>query len=197
MRSPGLVRAVSTILGPDLLVWETQIFAKPARSEAYISWHQDLTYFGLDSGDEELTAWVALSPSTPESGCMRVMPGSHRQEIVEHRETISKDNLLSRGQEVVVDVDEAMAVDLVLQPGEMSLHHGKIFHASRPNLSDEARIGFAVRCIPTRARPLQGRQYATRLSGKDDYGHFDLLAPAEDDCPSDEKIVEIVQKLNL
>jgi len=195
MYTPALVDAVSALLGPDLLVWETRIFAKPAHSSSYISWHQDLTYWGLDLEYEEVTAWVALSPSTPESGCMRVLPGSHKQDIVGHVETDSSDNLLSRGQELAVTVDESEAVDLMLQPGEISLHHGKIFHSSRPNRSGDARIGFAVRCLPTQARPVEGRQFATLLSGEDTYNNFDLIESARNNQPSDSEVSALARKL--
>ena len=90
-----------------------------------MSWHQDLTYRGMGETDHEVTAWVALSPATEASGCMRFVPGSHRQSIVEHTDTFAGDNLLSRGQEIAVEVDENDAVAAVLRPGQMSLHHGR------------------------------------------------------------------------
>ena len=67
---------------------------------------------------EETTGWVALSPSTVASGCMRFVPGSHRRRIVPHVDTFAADNLLSRGQEIAVDVDEEDGVAVELQPGQ-------------------------------------------------------------------------------
>src|SRR5712691_10644265 len=81
---------------------------------------------------------------------MRMVPGTHREQVA-HRDTFAPDNLLSRGQEVMVDVDEAKAVDIVLHPGEMSLHHVRMFHGSPPNRSDDRRIGYAIRYISRRA----------------------------------------------
>ena len=75
---------------------------------------------------------------------MRVIPGSHDQGGLTHRDTFAADNLLTRGQEIAVSVDAARAVDLVLQPGEMSLHHVGIVHGSDPNTSAIPRIGFAI-----------------------------------------------------
>src|SRR4051812_34095954 len=120
----GILDPVEDVLGPNLLCWTTNFFIKEARDPAFVSWHQDSTYWGLSSPDV-VTAWVALSPSTIESGAMRVLPGTHAGQIA-HRDTFKEGNLLTRGQEVMVDVDGKDAVDLVLEPGEMSLHHVRI-----------------------------------------------------------------------
>ena len=173
-RSPAVTDPVAAILGEDLLVMTASFFIKEPRTTAYVSWHQDLHYWGLE-GDDEVTAWVALSPATPESGCMRFVPGSHR-DIVEHRDTFHKDNLLTRGQEIAVEVDEADAIDVVLRAGEMSLHHGRVFHASNRNGSDDRRIGLAIRYIPTRMKQMAGASLcATLVRGEDRYGHFHLV----------------------
>lgn len=167
---------VAEILGPDLLVLECSFFIKEARSTSFVSWHQDLHYWGLE-GDDEVTAWLALSPATRASGCMKFVPGSHRQ-IAEHRDTFADDNLLTRGQEIAVKVDEKDAVAAELAPGEMSLHHGRLFHASEPNGSDDRRIGLAIRYIPTRMKQaVGGRMCATLVRGEDRHGHFDLIDP--------------------
>jgi ectoine hydroxylase-related dioxygenase (phytanoyl-CoA dioxygenase family) len=184
-RTPAVTDPVAAILGEDLLVFSSSFFIKEPNTTAYVSWHQDLHYWGLE-GDDEVTAWVALSPATPRSGCMRFVAGSHR-EIVEHHDTFHTDNLLTRGQEIAVEVDEADAVDVVLAPGEMSLHHGRVFHASSRNASDDRRIGLAIRYIPTRMRPMRGAsQAAVLVRGEDRHGHFrlveggsGLLAPAD------------------
>jgi non-haem Fe2+, alpha-ketoglutarate-dependent halogenase len=173
-RSPAVTDPVAAILGEDLLVMSASFFIKEPRTTAYVSWHQDLHYWGLE-GDDEVTAWVALSPATRESGCMRFVAGSHR-EIVDHRDTFHQDNLLTRGQEIAVEVDEADAADVVLRPGEMSLHHGRVFHASEPNRSDDRRIGLAIRYIPTRMSQMAGASLgATLVRGEDRYGHFHLV----------------------
>lgn len=170
-RLPAVTDAVAALLGPDLLALDAPFFIKEPHTDAYVSWHQDLHYWGLES-DEEVTAWIALSAATPASGCMRFVAGSHRTRV-EHRDTFAADNLLTRGQEIAVDVDEADASEAALQPGQMSLHHGRVFHASHPNGSDERRIGLAVRFIPTRARQTEGANMAAMLvRGEDRYGHF-------------------------
>lgn len=173
-RSPAVTGPVAAILGEDLLVMACSFFIKEPRTTSYVSWHQDLHYWGLE-GDDEVTAWVALSPATPESGCMRFVAGSHR-EVVDHRDTFNQDNLLTRGQEIAVEVDDSEAVDVVLRPGEMSLHHGRVFHASNPNGSDDRRIGLAIRYVPTRMKQMQaGALCATLVRGEDRHGHFHLV----------------------
>ena len=148
-REPGILDAVERVLGPDLLAWNTSWFVKFPGDKAFVSWHQDGAYWGL-SPMEVATAWVALGPVTPENGCMRVIPGSHTQANLPQRDTFADHNVLSRGQEITVAVDESKAVDLVLQPGEISLHHLWIVHGSNANLSTIPRIGIAIRYVSPR-----------------------------------------------
>ena len=175
-RHPAVLDAVSVVLGPNLMVWGSEFFVKEPRTPDFVSWHQDLHYWGL-AADEEVTVWLALSPATPESGCMRFLPGSHTQ-LVAHRDTFAKDNMLSRGQEVAVEVNEAQTMDVVLQPGQASLHHGRLFHASHPNRSADRRIGFAVRYITPQMRQSDGSRTGVSLvKGMDTHGHFELVPP--------------------
>ena len=106
IRHERILDAVEDVIGPDILCWGTSFFIKEPHNPAYVSWHQDLTYWGLDPADI-VTAWVALSDSTTENGAMRVVPGSHTMAQVPHRDTFRPENLLSRGQEIMVDVDGA------------------------------------------------------------------------------------------
>jgi ectoine hydroxylase-related dioxygenase (phytanoyl-CoA dioxygenase family) len=138
IRNPRLLEAASQIIGPDLLVWSTGFFIKEPGSKSYVSWHQDLNYWGLD-GDDEVTAWYALTPAAVENGCMRFVPGSHRRKDVPHVDKFAPDNLLTRGQELAVEVDETSAVDVTLRAGQASFHHGHLFHASGPNATNQRR----------------------------------------------------------
>ena len=172
IRHPAILDAVESVLGPDLLCWGAQFFAKNAHDPSFVSWHQDGTYWGLSSPDV-VTAWVAFTPSQTYNGCMRVIPGTQRAPVP-HADTFAEKNLLSRGQEIAVEVDLSQAVDVTLQPGQMSLHHVLIFHGSEPNLSDTRRVGFAIRYIPTSVHQLSGvRESATLVRGTDRFGHFD------------------------
>ncbi|HZP93648.1 MAG TPA: phytanoyl-CoA dioxygenase family protein [Burkholderiales bacterium] len=173
IRHPKILDAVEDLLGPDLLVWGSSFFIKEPRDAAYISWHQDSTYWGLSHPDI-VTAWVAFSVSDVPNGAMRVLPGSHLKDQLPHKDTFAHDNLLTRGQEVQVQVDERLVVDLTLQPGEMSLHHVRIVHGSEPNRADYRRIGYAIRYVPTYVKQTAGpRDYATLVRGVDHYHYFD------------------------
>lgn len=192
--SPAVTDAVAEVLGEDLLLLKCNMFIKEPNTPHFVSWHQDLTYWGLEQHDE-VTAWLALSPATVASGCMRFIPGSHREAIVAHRDTFDAANLLTRGQELAVEVDESRAVDAVLAPGQMSLHHGKLFHASHPNRTGERRIGAAIRFIKPSMRMRGGaRNCATLVRGEDRYGHFDLLPPPRGVLDADDLARELHYK---
>ncbi len=173
IRHPGILDPVEDLIGPNILCWGTSFFIKDARDPSFVSWHQDSTYWGLEPPDI-VTAWIAISESTLDNGAMRVIPGSHLGDQMPHRDTFARDNLLSRGQEVAVDVDGSDAVDLELRPGEMSLHHVRLIHGSEANPSARRRIGFAIRYLPTHVRQTVGeRDFATLVRGVDTYGHFE------------------------
>ena len=172
VRDDRILDAVAGVIGPNILCWESVFFTKEPATPHYVSWHQDATYWGLEPF-EVVTAWVALSPSTPETGNMRVIPGSHREPLAPHIDTFDAHNMLSRGQEIAVAVDEGRAVDISLQAGEMSLHDVKLAHSSPPNCSNERRIGLAIRYIPPHVRQTAGAgDSATLVRGVDGYRHF-------------------------
>lgn len=175
MRLPTVIEPIRTVLGDDLLVIGANFFVKEPSTPDFVSWHQDLTYWGYDNA-QEVTAWVALSEATPNNGCMRFISGSHRNGIVGHRDTFDDFNLLSRGQEIAVAVNEADAVDVVLRPGEMSLHHGHLFHASNPNTTAGRRIGLVLRYVTPTMKQLSGdTMFAQLVAGEDRFGNFELL----------------------
>jgi ectoine hydroxylase-related dioxygenase (phytanoyl-CoA dioxygenase family) len=184
---PRILDAVESILGPNLLVWGTRWFSKMPGDKAYVSWHQDGTYWGLHP-PHVTTAWVALSQSTAENGGLRVIPGSHRgNSYLPQRDTYASGNALSRGQEIAVEVDQAQAVDLELQPGQMSLHHIGIVHGSKANISNKARIGLAIRYItPEVVQEGSERSMAMLVRGRDGLDHFDLVEPPREDRALDE-----------
>lgn len=172
MRDDRILDAVEDLIGPDILCWNTFFWIKEPRSETFVSWHQDLRYWGLDSGDL-VTAWLALSPATPETGCMRVLPGSHVGDLLPHSDEYQQNNMLTRGQEISVDVDESRAVAMPLQPGEISLHNVRLAHASSPNQSQDRRIGLSLHYMPTSTRQIVGEwDSAALVRGTDRYGHF-------------------------
>ena len=179
IRHPRILDAVEDIIGPDILCWGTSFFIKERRNPGYVSWHQDSTYWGLEPPDI-ITAWVAFTDSNAANGAMRVIPASHKLDQAPHRDTFAAENLLSRGQQITVDVDEREAAMLELAAGEMSLHHVRLIHGSDPNPSDDRRIGFAIRYIPTYVRHVAGSQdSATLVRGVDTYHHFEERPSAD------------------
>ena len=113
-RHPKILDAVEDVIGPDILCWSTTFFTKEAHSPSFVSWHQDATYWGLSTNDV-ITAWVAFADAPVESGAMKFWPGSHLKNQIEHRDTFASDNLLTRGQEIAVDVPAGEGVDVRAQ----------------------------------------------------------------------------------
>ena len=172
MRNDEILDAVEDLIGPDLLCWNTLFWIKEPGSTSFVSWHQDLRYWGLDTHDL-VSVWLALSPATLESGCMRVLPGSHKKELLPHKDRYAEDNLLTRGQEIAVSVDEEQTVAMPLKPGEVSLHNVRLAHASGPNQSDDRRIGLSLHYMPTRTKQTVSEwDSAALVRGEDRFGHF-------------------------
>ena len=179
--NPCVLDAVESVLGSDVLVWSSQWFPKFPHDKTFVSWHQDAAYWGL-SPPNVVTAWIALSESRLANGCMCVIPGTHRGDLLPQRDTYADANMLSRGQEIAVDVDTERSVALELEAGEFSLHHIGIVHGSGPNESDAPRIGLAVRYIsPDVVQQGRERDMVMLVRGHDRYGHFDIVPPPERD----------------
>ena len=165
-----VVDAVEDLIGPDISLWASVMFNKDPFSDHFVSWHQDATYMGMNSCDF-LTPWIALTQSNLEMGCMTMIPGSHKQNIRKHEDTFTKNNILTRGQ-VVKDVDESKVVDLILKPGEMSIHHGAVIHGSKPNKSKHRRIGFSLQSyMPPEVKQIIGKNMWMHIRGKQRRDH--------------------------
>ena len=184
VRHEPILAVVSQLLGPDLLLWNSGFVVKPAGDGYFASWHQDLLYWGLEP-HETVTAWLAFTASTVDNGCVRCIPGTHRGGLLPATETFAEDNMLSRGQAVDLPDADARAVDLVLRPGEISLHHGLTVHGSNPNQTANARIGMTMTYIRPEVRSTKGHDTATLVHGRDRCGHFELSArPSADLDPA-------------
>ena len=184
VRHPAILDVVEDVLGPNILCWSSSFFIKEAQHPGYISFHQDATYWGLDPPDV-MTAWLAFTPVTLETGPVQFLPGSHKQMQIPHRDTFVDDNLLTRGQEVEVEVDESETATVLLEPGEISLHHVLLVHGSKPNTSPDRRIGLAVRYMPTHVRQQKVRDSAMLVRGVDEYGYYDMEPEPEADADDD------------
>ena len=188
VRHSALLDAVESIIGPDILVYHLTCWIKEPGDGSFVSWHQDGTYFNLIPA-EHVTAWIALSDVTPESGCMRMMPGSHLSGQREHDKGPTEGNLLSNGQKIALEIDETKAIDIVVPTGSVSFHHTYVVHSSGPNLSADRRIGIGVSYIPTRVRfQGDGRVSAGLVRGQDVFGHFDPEKRPVKDLDEDARI---------
>lgn len=139
---PVILNAVEDLIGASFSLWGTVLFIKEPQSNQFVSWHQDATYMGI-TPHNFVTPWLALSPSNLETGCMSMIPGSHCGDIRPHEDTFGEDNILTRGQKIA-DVDAAARIDLILRPGQMSLHHARVIHGSQPNRGKQRRVGVAL-----------------------------------------------------
>jgi hypothetical protein len=161
---PTILDAVDDLIGPNFSLWGSVLFIKEPQSQGYVSWHQDATYMGLEPHDF-VTPWLALTHSNLTNGCMSMIPGSHRDDIHHHEDTFDEDNILTRGQ-AVQDLDESRAVDLILKPGQISLHHARTIHGSKPNLSKNRRIGAVLQCFAdTSTLQVLGENYWMPIRG--------------------------------
>ena len=133
------------------------------------------------------TAWLALTPSTRENGCVRVVPGSHTGGLLAWHSHDEESNLLTSGQHVDGEIDESRAVDIELAAGQMSLHHTHAVHGSNPNHGTERRLGFCASFIPTSVHQFGlHRSTAMLVRGVDEFGNFAPETPATGnaDAPS-------------
>jgi hypothetical protein len=144
-RDPRILDVVEALIGPDIVLWGCHIFCKPAGTGMEVPWHQDGHYWPMDPL-ATCTVWVAIDESDAENGCLRVVPGSHREHF-EHARDERKGLALNERAAVSAEI-EARAVDLVLRPGQLSAHDVHILHASEPNRSDRRRAGVALRYMP-------------------------------------------------
>lgn len=174
VRHPKVLDAVESIIGPNILIYHLTSWLKEPSEPSHVSWHQDGTYFGLEPA-EQITAWIALTDSTEEMGCIKLLPGTHVIGQKPHDDTAIPGNLLSRGQTIRHKLDYSNYVLMPLRAGQVSLHHTHVVHCSEPNHTDRRRIGIGVSYIPTHCRLINDvRVTAALVRGHDDYGNFDL-----------------------
>lgn len=144
-----LLDLAEAFVGPDIALFATHYICKPPYTGRPVLWHQDGAFWPLEPMTA-ITLWVAITASDPGNGCLRVIPGSHTLDVHGMREREDVDSVL--GRQIDHRVDESQAVDLVLDPGDVSIHHPQIVHGSAANDSDRWRRGLTIRYIPTSTR---------------------------------------------
>ncbi len=194
---PALVDVIEEILGPDVLLYNVTYIIKEPQTTKFVSWHQDLTYWGFD-GTEQVSAWLALSPATAESGCMQMIPGSHRQGLREQVTSDDPDNVLLQSQ-TIGGIREEDAALCPLAPGEASIHHGWTIHSSHPNTSADRRIGLNIQYIAPKMKQTKAKtDSAMLIRGQDRFGHFEADTPAKEWLPDDaeERLIWATRRYN-
>ncbi len=146
-RIPEIVDMVDQVIGPDFALWNSSFFAKPAKNGRETPWHQDGEYWPIRPV-ATCTVWMAIDDSTVENGCLRVIRGSHKDRRLKAHHT-NPDPNFTLNQELSPDeYDEADAVDLILEAGQMSLHDVFLLHGSKANISAKSRRGMTLRYMP-------------------------------------------------
>ena len=168
---PRILDAVEDVIGSDILVYHSTLFLKEANTPAYVRWHQDSTYFYL-SPHLHVTAWVALSDASIAAGCMQVLPGSHQWGAFEHDDKPEPMNMIRRGQGISDRFDDAKGVFIPVGPGQMSLHHTDLVHASGGNETNDRRLGFAISYVPAHVKPTGAVKPSALCVRGRSHGHF-------------------------
>ena len=181
IRQPQIVDVIEDLIGPDILLYTSRFFIKSPNTDAFAAWHQDCTYFGLRPFDH-VTAWVALSDVPMESGPVEFASGSHIRGSLNQRSKMVEGSVNTAGQSIVEWFDQSKTEFAVLKAGQFSLHHTCAVHQSGANNASHYRSGVALSFIPTCVRTIGSvRMGATLIRGHDNYGHFDLVEPPQND----------------
>lgn len=162
------------LIGPDLLFSNATFRTKEVGSETFADWHQDAYYLRISPKLD--VASLALTRHSVESGCLRVIPGTHRRPLLPHvtREDDAH-NMLQRRQHITDGIDEAEAVDVLLEPGEISIHTDRLAHSSKPNRARYRRVSMTLDYLPTHGYQTSGRRDSAMLvRGVDTYHHLDV-----------------------
>jgi len=155
-RFPEIVDMVEQLIGPDVVLWGSQLFCKPAGHGLAVPWHQDGQYWPIDPLDT-VTVRIAIEDSLPENGCMRYIPGSHKSRDVVAHEYVDEPGVALRQQ--VADLDESLAKDDVLRAGQISIHDVYLVHGSAENRSNMRRSDYAIRYMPASSRYVRDPAY--------------------------------------
>ena len=165
-----ILDAVESLIGKNILVCGTTLFIKNPYEKGFVSYHQDAKYIGLEPHNW-VTAWVAITDSNEENGCMRMWSGSHKDDLKNHNQMFNEGNLLTRGQ-TINNVPKEKVKPLILKAGQMSLHHPKVVHGSEQNKSNDRRIGFVIQSyIGTNVKQVLGINNVQLARGLDEYDY--------------------------
>jgi len=168
----NILDAVESIIGKNILICGTTLFIKNPNEKGFVSFHQDAKYIGLEPHNW-VTVWVAVTDSNEENGCMRMWPGSHKENLRHHEQKFDEKNLLTRGQ-TIENIPLEKTVPIILKAGQISLHHPTIVHGSGLNNSNDRRIGFVIQSyIGSNVDQVLGKIYVQKARGEDKYKYHE------------------------
>jgi hypothetical protein len=190
---PKILDAVQSLIGEDILICGTTLFIKNPHEKGFVSYHQDAKYIGLEPHNW-VTAWIAITDSNEHSGCMRMWSGSHKDSLKDHDQMFNEGNLLTRGQ-TVNNVPKEETTPLILEAGQMSLHHPTVVHGSDLNKSNDRRIGFVIQSyIGTNVKQVIGKNSVQLARGVDNYNFHEKIKRTK--LLMNEKDLELKKKEN-
>ena len=170
----NILDAVESIIGRNILICGTTLFIKNPNEKGFVSYHQDAKYIGLEPHNW-VTAWIAITDSNEHNGCMRMWSGSHKDNLKDHDQMFNEGNLLTRGQ-TVNNVPREETTPLILEAGQMSLHHPTVVHGSDLNKSNDRRIGFVIQSyIGTNVKQVIGKNSVQLARGVDNYNFHEKI----------------------
>jgi hypothetical protein len=188
-----ILDAVQSLIGGNILVCGTTLFIKNPNEKGFVSYHQDAKYIGLEPHNW-VTAWVAITDSNEKNGCMRMWSGSHKNNLREHDQKFNEGNLLTRGQ-TVKNVPKEKTTPLILEAGQMSLHHPTVVHGSELNKSNDRRIGFVIQSyIGTNVKQVLGKNSVQLARGVDEFGYHEIIGRPQNLL--DEKDIKLKKQEN-
>ena len=168
----NILDCVESIIGKNILICGTTLFIKEKNEKGFVSFHQDAKYIGLEPNNW-VTVWLAVTDSNEKNGCMRMLPGSHKDSLKYHEQKFDENNLLTRGQ-TIENVSFDKTDPIILKAGEISLHHPLTVHGSGLNYSDDRRIGFVIQSyIGTNVNQIIGKMYVQKARGTDKYNYHE------------------------
>ncbi|MEM6402818.1 MAG: phytanoyl-CoA dioxygenase family protein [Cyanobacteria bacterium P01_D01_bin.116] len=156
-----LLDIVELFLGCDIACFTSHYICKPPFDGQPVLWHQDGAYWKLQPM-EAITLWLAIDESTPENGCLKMIPGSHKLPLQKPElRTKSSNMLFSSINTSFVEslIKTSEVIDVVLQPGDVSIHHPQMIHCSERNTSPKRRCGLDIGYIKS----------STHISNRDLY----------------------------
>ena len=164
----NILDAVESVIGKNILICGTTLFIKNPNEKGFVSFHQDAKYIGLEPHNW-VTVWLAVTDANEHNGCMRMLPGSHKENLKNHEQKFDENNLLTRGQ-TITGVPLNKTEPVILKAGQISLHHPLVVHGSGINKSNDRRIGFVIQSyIGTNVNQVIGKMFVQKARGEDEY----------------------------